>query len=96
MQSHQASRRSEDSVFNSSIRMHKSGYLSEFEHVMVAGDRWAGLNILETAYLQGFLFKVIYQTYRKYLVGMQLSKQEFFVDVRGWGGGWGLTTDWFD
>ena len=36
--------------------MGKKGDLSDFEHGLVVGDRWAGLSISETADLLGFFY----------------------------------------
>ncbi len=47
----EASRCSEDDFlkFKPSIRMCKKGDLSDFEHGIVVGARWAGLSISKTA-----------------------------------------------
>ena len=46
--------RQEDLKFKPNIRLEKKGDLSDFECGLVAGARWAGLSISETADLLGF------------------------------------------
>lgn len=41
-------------MLTSYTRMGKKGDLSDFEHDMVVGARWAGMSISETADLLGF------------------------------------------
>ncbi len=45
--------------------MGKKGDLSDFEHGMVVGARWAGLSISKTADLLGFSHTTISSFYRE-------------------------------
>ena len=48
-------------MFTSNVRMGKKYSLSDFDHGMIVGARWAGLSISETADLLGFSHTTVFE-----------------------------------